>query len=287
MDNSIQIKFQGEAHQIDANTLVNTLIHYNAVLTQINNEYGQGAKKINLVVNAVEKGSFVIDVSVVESLIKSVFSSSSVEYIANVIGIFGGVFAAYKTLKGKPAKSDADKASIHIEQHNYEINQTIVNIYNDSSTRDAISKSFKTASEDPNVEGIVITSQGKDMVQVGKSDFRELIYEDFDSESDVPDMSDEIDTNARLTILKLSFEKGARWEFIYKGFKIAMNVKDDALMDIIDKGARFGKGDAIRVTLKIIKKFNPEYNAMVNHSYKIVEFHEHIKNPSVDVVPLF
>ena len=102
-----------------------------------------------------------------------------------------------------------------------------------------------------------------------------------------PDMSDEIDTNARLTILKLSFEKGARWEFIYKGFKIAMNVKDDALMDIIDKGARFGKGDAIRVTLKIIKKFNPEYNAMVNHSYKIVEFHEHIKNPSVDVVPLF
>lgn len=99
-------------------------------------------------------------------------------------------------------------------------------------------------------------------------------------------IKDEFDDDARLTIVKMSFEKGARWEFLYNGFKIAINVKDDALMDIINKGARFGKGDAIRVTLKIIKKYNAEYNAMVNHSYKIVAFHEHIRH-TVEEVPLF
>ena len=287
MDNSIQIKFQGEAHQIDANTLINTLIHYNAVLMQINNEYGQGTQKINLVVNAIEKGSFIIDLSVVESVVKSLFSSKSVEYIAGIVTIFGGVLGAYKTLKGKPAKSREDKASIEKGDVSVEIKNTVINVYNDSITRDAISKAFKTASEDENVEGVVVSSKGNDLLKADKSEFADLIYDGFESETETPEGKDEVDENARLTIVKLSFERGARWEFIYNGFKIAMNVKDDALMDIIDKGARFGKGDAIRVTLKIIKKYNQEYNVMMNHSYKIIEFHEHIKHTQVEDVPMF
>lgn len=287
MDNSIQIKFQGEAHQIDANTLINTLIHYNAVLMQINNEYGQGTQKINLVVNAIEKGSFIIDLSVVESVVKSLFSSKSVEYIAGIVTIFGGVLGAYKTLKGKPAKSREDKASIEMGDVSVEIKNTVINVYNDSITRDAISKAFKTASEDENVEGVVVSSKGNDLLKADKSEFADLIYDGFESETETPEGKDEVDENARLTIVKLSFERGARWEFIYNGFKIAMNVKDDALMDIIDKGARFGKGDAIRVTLKIIKKYNQEYNVMMNHSYKIIEFHEHIKHTQVEDVPMF
>ena len=287
MDNTIQIKFEGEKSQIDANTLVNTLIHYNSVLTLINDEYGQGSQKINLVVNAIEKGSFIIDLSVVESLVKSLFSSKSVGYIANVIGIFGGILGAYKYLKGRPVKSEEDRAAIKIDKQSVEINNLIVNIYNDSRTRDAISKAFKTASEDDNVEGVVFSTSKDELMRVGKSEFEELIYDDFESEEDAPEAKDELDENAKLTIIKMSFEKGARWEFLYNGFKIKINVKDDALMDIINKGARFGKGDAIKVTLKIIKKYNAEYNAMVNHSYKIIEFHEHIKNISVEDIPIF
>lgn len=51
-----------------------------------------------------------------------------------------------------------------------------------------------------------------------------------------------------------------------------MVVKDDALMKEIDNGARFGKGDAIKVKLRIVKRFNPDYNAYENKSYKIVGF---------------
>lgn len=287
MCNTIQIKFEGEKSQIDANTLINTLIHYNSVLMLINDEYGQGSQKINLVVNAIEKGSFIIDLSVIESVIKSIFSGKSMGYISDVIAVLGGVLGAYKLLKGKPAKSEEDKSAIHINSLNVEINKAILNTYNDSRTRDAISKAFKTASEDSNVEGVIVSSQDKALMSVEKSEFTELIYEGFDSENELPEIKDEVDKNAKLTIIKLSFEKGAKWEFLYNGFKIAINVKDDALMDIINKGARFGKGDAIKVTLKIIKKYNAEYNAMVNHSYKIIEFHEHIKNISVEENPLF
>lgn len=85
---------------------------------------------------------------------------------------------------------------------------------------------------------------------------------------------------AILTIIALNFEPGSRWQFIYNGFKIQMIVKDDALMKKIDEGERFGKGDAIRVKMKIVKRYNPVYNAYENKSYKIVEFLEHILAPS-------
>lgn len=58
--------------------------------------------------------------------------------------------------------------------------------------------------------------------------------------------------NALLTIIALNFEPGSHWQFIYNGFKIQMIVKDDALMKKIDEGERFGKGDAGRLTCKIV-----------------------------------
>ncbi|MCD8138122.1 MAG: hypothetical protein LUH01_20070, partial [Parabacteroides gordonii] len=71
-------------------------------------------------------------------------------------------------------------------------------------------------------------------------------------------------------------------QFLYNGFKIGIIVKDDALMARINEGERFGKGDSIRVKMKITKLFNPNYNAYENKSYRIVEFIEHILAPKQD-----
>lgn len=53
---SMQIKFEGQEHQIDANTLINVLIHYQTIITEANKELGGGSKNIELKVNAFEKG---------------------------------------------------------------------------------------------------------------------------------------------------------------------------------------------------------------------------------------
>lgn len=79
-----------------------------------------------------------------------------------------------------------------------------------------------------------------------------------------------------LVIVGLNFERGSRWQFMYNGFKISMLVKDDALMQKIDEGERFGKGDAIKVKLRRVQKYNKDYRAYENKSYRIVEFLEHI-----------
>jgi len=279
----MKIKFEGQAHQIDANTLINVLIHYQSVISEANKMLGGGAKSIELKVNAFEKGSFVIDVSMVESVIKQIFSGDTVGYLADLGAVVGGVYAAYKTLKGKPAKTEEEQASIKLDvKHGGKlvINQTIVNVYNQPVVREAVSKSIETADADANVEGFVVDSGNERPVTFDKKDFKEYIYDGFDTESvNIPMECTEI-VEAVITIIALNFEPGSRWQFIYNGFKIQMIVKDDALMKKIDEGERFGKGDAIRVKLKIVKKYNPVYNAYENKSYKIVEFLEHILAPS-------
>lgn len=277
----MQIVFEGQNHQIDANTLINVLIHYQTVINEANKEFGGGAKSIELKVNAIEKGSFIIDVSMVESL-KQMFTGETVEYLANLCGIVTGIFGAYKLFRGRPVRNEEEKqALVTTNGDNNVVNvykDTIINIYNQPVVREAISKSIETADSDINVEGLKVDTGSDKPVVFSRPDFKEYIYDDFDLEKAIPDEQEET-VEAVLTIIALNFEPGSRWQFLYNGFKIAVTVKDDALMRKIDEGERFGKGDAIRVRLRIIKRYNQQYKAYENKSYRIVEFLEHLEIP--------
>lgn len=282
----MKIVFEGQTHQIDANTLINVLIHYQTVITEANKELGGGSKSVELKVNALKEGSFIVDVSIAES-IKELFSSNTVEYLANLSAVVGGVYAAYKLLKGKPAKSEEEQKAVSIEGNDNQtiiINKSIVNVYNQPVVRESISKSIETSNEDANVEGVIFDSNNDKPVSFEKKDFKEYIYNDFDEENIIPEEKDEI-VDAVLTIIALNFESGSRWQFLYNGFKIQMIVKDDALMKKIDEGERFGKGDAIQVKMKIVQRYNPVYKGYENKSYKIIEFIKHIEAPQQGKFP--
>ena len=247
------------------------------MVNEANRELSGGSKNIELKINAIEKGSFVIDVSVVESTIKHIFSGESLTYLASLYAVVDGTHKLYKWFKGKPIKTEQDKESAKTVIGNAEYNVTI-NVYNQQPVREAISKSIETANEDANVEGFSVDCGEKEPTVFEKKDFKDYIYTDFDEENKIPNEQEEI-VDAVLTIIALNFEAGSRWQFIYNGFKIQMIVKDDALMKKIDEGERFGKGDAIKVKMKIVKRYNPLYKAYENKSYKIVEFVEHIEAP--------
>ena len=277
----MKIVFDGQTHQIDANTLINVLIHYQTVISASNKELSGGSKSVELKVNALEKGSFIVDVSVIES-IKGLFSANTMEYLASLSAVVGGVYAAYKCLKGKPAKSASEKESIIIKGNDNQttiINNSIINVYNQPAVRESISKAIETSSEDANVEGVTFDSGSPEPTTFERESFKDYIYNDFDEELSIPEEKVEI-VDAMLTIIALNFESGSRWQFLFNGFKIQMIVKDDALMKKIDEGERFGKGDAIHVKMKILKKYNPVYKGYENKSYKIIEFIEHIEAPS-------
>ena len=274
----MQLKFEGQTSSIDANTLINVLLHYQTVVREANTVYSGGAREVKLQVNAIKKGSFIIDLEVVQSAIMQIFSKGSVEYAVALTGVVSFCYKAYKVFKGKPVKTEEDKRTAEgiVVNGNVNIN---INVYNNRQTREAISKSIQTADEDPSVEGFcVLEKEGIVATSFSRSEFRDYVYDDFENEEDIPD--ERIDeTDATLVIVALNFEKGGKWQFMYDGFKIPIVVKDDALMQKIDEGERFGKGDAIRVKLRKIQKYNKEYRAYENKSYKIVEFYEHVVPP--------
>ncbi len=280
----MKIIFNGDSGQIDANTLIAALGHYQFIMEAANKEMG-GDKTVELKINALEKGSFIIDVKVVENFFKSVCSVSSVGYVSTIITIVGAVYGAYKKLKGRPArtKEEVDKISVDVKgKDKVIINRSIVNIYNQIPVREAISKTVEAAEKDESVDGITI--EGLDEhVHYPREEFGELIHKNFESADMLP--PDKVkEERAFLTILSMGFESGFMWQFLFNGFKIHIRIKDGALMDIIDKGARFGKGDILDVTLEIVQRYVPAYRAYENVSFKIKEFHKHIpvqETPSI------
>ena len=274
----MQLKFEGQTSSIDAGTLINVLMQYQSVAQEANRIYGGGAQEIKIQVNAIEKGSFIIDLEIVQNVIQQLFSKASVEYIAALTGLITFSYKAYKKLKGKPIKTEDDKKKISSLSVNGDINVNI-NVYNSRATREAISKSIQAADDDASVEGFSVKDKEENaIVAFSRDEFKEYKYDDFDTEEDIPEERI-IDSEATLIIVGLNFEKGTRWQFMYDGFKIPIIVKDDALMRKIDEGERFGKGDSIRVKLRKIQKYNKEYRAYENKSYKIIEFYEHIIPP--------
>jgi hypothetical protein len=279
---SLVIKFKGQEHQIDANTLINTLIHYNALINQINEMVGNGERKIELKVNAPERGSFVIDVTLNAKLIESIFSSEAINYTASVVTIIGGIFATYKCLKGKPLKEKENEDTVEkiIKENNITItNSSFVNIYNNTTVRSAISKSIETASNDSAVEGISVLNRDNAIVNIERKEFEDLIYDDFDKEGTREEIKHIIINEVILGIITLSFDRKKNWEFLYEGFKISMPMKDSGLSSLIDNGMRFAKGDSIVVKLEIVRQYNPTYNGYQNKKYRIVEFIRHIPRP--------
>ena len=105
----MQLELQGQEHSIDANTLVNMLVHYQAIVTEANRQLSGGSREVMLKVNALKQGSFIIDVSVVQNVLSQLFSKDTVSYVADLCGAVGGVYALYRKFKGKPVKTEKEK----------------------------------------------------------------------------------------------------------------------------------------------------------------------------------
>lgn len=273
----MMITFDGDSHQIDANTLITVLTHYNNIINIANQKYGNGNRNVRLRIEALQKGSFDI-VMLLDEGLKTLFSKDTAAYLADLAAIISAIFATYKVMKGRPVKSEKEQNVVKNQiKGNNNIVTTTINIYNMPVVREAASKSFERANEDPNVEGLTVNSDNGKPVSFPKKDFPSLIYKDFDKENIPQERAVFVD--AYLTITALNFVSGGNWRFLYNGFPISMMVKDDVLMKVIDQGARFGKGDTLHVKLKINQRYDDAMLGFVNVSYRIEEFYEHIPVP--------
>lgn len=274
------IRFEGETHQMEAFTLIDFLTHYCATICRIGDMLNDGSRKLTVKVNALSKGSFLIDLSITETILQSLFSSNAVTFPASVVTIAQGVTCIYRKLKGRPVKDIEEVCEIEgmVELENSTAGskvtlKQVVKAYNDKAVRKAISASYKTLREDEGVEGVRMGFNGKEGESVGRDEFEGLCYDDFDTEDGGKERI--VTEEAVLTIQSLSFDSAKKWVFLRDGKRLAMTI-DEKLAKRVEDGERFGKGDRLRVRMEVTLSPLGEIDGYCDKAYRMLECKEHI-----------
>lgn len=280
METEFKIKFDGEQHQIDANLLINNLIHTSTIIQELNRNLDSG-KKIDVKIKALEKGSFLIHIDLIESSLlhlKNLLTRENIETGGIIIASFVSLIELKKHLKGSPPKSKKEDGNkVRIENQNGEviiIENFVQNIYeNNTIIRDAISQSFETLENDNSITGYELTDKNeKPFIRVNRDEFESLSLKS----EEILDGEKVITTAATLNILRISFDQKLKSDFYMRGVKISAKVEDPDFQNRIDKGEAFSKGDILEVELEIKQKFEPSVDTYINKSYKINKIINHI-----------
>ena len=113
IENDFKIKFDGQQHQVDANVLISSLIHTTTIIQQINNHFNSG-RKVEIKVKALEKGSFLIHIELLESAIdalKNLFTKDNIGIAGAVIGGLAGLIELKKFLFDKEPKEKIEQGN--------------------------------------------------------------------------------------------------------------------------------------------------------------------------------
>lgn len=279
MDTDFKIKFDGEKHQIDANLLVNNLIHTTSIIQEINRNL-DGGKKIDIQIKALEKGSFLIHIDLIESTLenlKNLLTRDNIEIAGTVIGVFVGLIELKKFLKGKKEKTienSGNKVKITNEAGEVlYVENFVQNIYNNTIVKDALSQSFETLENDNSITGYEITDKNnKTLIRVDREEFE---YISVKSE-ELSEGEKNIVVAGRLNIIRISFDDKLKSDFYFKGNKISAKINDVEFYNRVDKGKSFSKGDVLEVELEIKQVFEFSVDTFVNKSYKIKRIINHI-----------
>ena len=279
------IRFVGDQNQIDANTFVNYLLHFNTIIQQVNNELAP-ERRISVKIKALEKGSFLVHIelqSILEQVV-AIFNEKNVSYLANIFSVYTGLIALKQLLVKSNSvtiekSGDKKEDTVTINGPSGEtvtITNLTYNIYNSNmAVSQALTKQFETLEQDENIEKVEVRdSKNNTIVEVKRDSFDELaipaVFIDDASQQK------EIRNHAILSIIKFSFDPRLKSDFYYHGTKITGYIKDKDFYDNVDSGESFSKGDALEVTLQINKAFDKSVNTDVIKGYEILKVIRHI-----------
>lgn len=277
------IEFSGEAHELDVNVLLTSLLNFSAAIQEIKDSISPETK-IEIKVKPFGEGSFLLLLGLyAPELIKktlSLFGKEDIALGAQIISIFANCIKLKEFLKGKPPKdvSNEDKdGNINISNQNGDIiqfNKSTINIYLENPKLDRLySKAFESIHSEQNIEGIKISdSQGQVLTEVPGASFD---YMANDIQIDEPLIKIVPKNGAIVQATKLSFEQGYTWGFVYEGNKINAKITDESFFARINNNERFAKGDTFAVNLEITQKYDSEINAYINKAYEITAVLEH------------
>lgn len=279
-DELLRVVFENDRNEVSAELLIGSLMHTSSILHAINRELGE-EKEIDIKIKAFEQGSFQVVIELVERAVCSLFSSESVSYAASITTVATGVYGLVKHLRGKrpkSVKSQGDRVTIiNHDGDVYNVDQRSYQIFNrNPEVRKQAQKQFEELEQYSDVTGFRFEGSGE-VIRADRMEFRAM-GQSIPTIDDVPEPQVRLIEDARLLILRPSFDPKLPWDFLYDGRKISARVTDESIWRIIDGGESFSKGSRMLVDLEETRNYDPEFGEFVlgRDSYHVQRFKRHL-----------
>ena len=274
------MKFGVAEHDVAVVTAVTTLMSVADIIREVGVSLGN--EKINVSIHAPEPGSvnFDILIQVVAAQLHQILPV--VKDSIDVGKSFLELLKISKDTNGERPRSVSlevkngkkvtqivgQKGNTYIFQGDIRISANLLR------TNAAVQKNIKTLGEAGKRDGDLNSLSFKhndDELEIAREVFNALeqIGEDLDAQ-------EIIDDDARLVIIRPSFDAKLKSDFYYKGSRITCSIHDAEFYKEIDGGKKFSKGDILVSRLIIKQKLDPSVNAFVNNSYIVQKVMKHI-----------
>lgn len=269
-NNYLTIKFGGDGN-IKVNTLTEFLEIYKELIYSVNNQLGYFGDDLIIEVSPPENGSFKIKISPkYEKILLKSFETIVVSTLAGLL--------LYYLTKPKEDNTLKDIKSL-LEKQNVEpeIITNVYNFYQNTGAEQKIKQSFIVVNDDENVTDLKIDKNDKEIINIPKSQFANLINREEQIELENEPKKDIIRDEALLIVKTIHFEGNAKWVFIFRGYPIKASIKDPNFIVKLNNEA-FRKGDAFKVILARNRTYDEDLQTYIvdQNSYVIEQVLEHI-----------
>lgn len=286
----IAVKYCGQEHQLDVDTLVVSLLHLSEMLKIAANK--EGCPGVRVTIEAPSRGSFKVIASIMalpewQQLFGN--PSSTLLTLSAAVGIVTNAMQLKKMLKGKKpdhVKEKDGKTVIASDQAQVTVTSNTYNLYSGHPDFNShLEKVFEKLSEDPQVEAFNLDAGKAGSFYADGREFPELAKgNEILEEEEIKDIQE----NVQLSILKMVFQRNRKWDFIMSGIKISALIRDESFWHKAEqRQVLFGIGDVLVADLEVAKVFDKEAKCYLNTSYKVIRVIDYKSPPKQEQLSLF
>ncbi|TDP60807.1 hypothetical protein [Flavobacterium dankookense] len=269
-NNYLTIKFGGDGN-IKVDTLTEFLEIYKELIYSVNNQLGYFVDDLIIEVSPPENGSFKIKISpkYEKMLLKS--------FETIVVSTLAGLLLYYLTKPKEDNTLKEIKSLLEKQNVEPEIINNVYNFYQNTGAEQKIKQSFIIVNEDENITDLKIDKNDKEIINIPKSQFANLINREEQIEIENEPKKDIIRDEALLIVKTIHFEGNAKWVFIFRGYPIKASIKDPNFIIKLNNEA-FRKGDTFKVILARNRTYDEDLQTYIvdQNSYVIEQVFEHI-----------
>lgn len=297
MSEKFHVIYDGVAldeHLMDVRDLSPAMLAISDLFVHVNKELNGNNLEIQLKVKANFKaGSFGIEFTEVLSWanqMRDLLISNNAMAVANAsgilafIGFFGGngLIQLYKKMQGKPpvrVEESLENAKIfYSETEHIEISKDVLRLYRNRTIVADINKMLEPLNKDGIDSFYVVRDSDKQNAELAITK-DEIIYFKYH------ELENELSENISETFVQIEsvvFNEKNKWKLNNGGSSINALILDDEFLRKIDDGElRFGKGDLLKVKLKIIQTFA---HGKLKTDFEVLQVLEHkiVKQGTLD-----